>query len=275
MDITKLELLVEAVTLKSFSRVAEKHSYTPSALSHIVDAIEGELGLKLLERNYNGVALSPEGEKMMPLILEIIEKTKHLKDYASSLSGRQNKLVIGCYSSVANEILPEILVKFKNEHPEIKVNVIVGDNIYDMRSKKAEICFVDANEGSNLDFISVYSGKYVAVVKDDCLFGVKSVTKDDLVKFPFIMPNNSVISQSFTDFQGEVVEVSSVDDTSIISMIKKGLGVSVLPELSVKNAGKGVKSIKFLPEINREIGVVVNKETKNPAVKKFIKFISE
>ncbi len=275
MDITKIELLLEAVKLKSFSKVAEKYSYTPSALSHIVDAIESELNLKLLERDYSGVRLTLEGEKICPMLEQIVENARSIKDYAISLSKKQNKIVIGCYSSVSNNLLPELLVGFKERFPDIGVNIVVGDSIAEMRDKKAEVFLVEKSESDGGEFIPVYSGKYVAVAKDSFFNGKKYLTKQDFNQYPFLMPNNRIIKEMFSDLSCEIVDIFSADDSSILSMVKKGLGVSVLPDLSVKRAGKGIRAIKFMPEITRELGVVVGTEKKNPAVKSFIKFISK
>ncbi len=277
MDISKVELLIEAVRVKSLSKVADKYSYTPSALSHIVDAIEEELGLKVLLRDYSGVRLSPEGEKLFPLLLEIVEKANQITDVASLLAKKQNKITIGCYSSVSNNLLPELLLEFKKSYPEIKVNIVVGDSIREMRENKAEIFLVEMAESNGGEFIPVYSDKYVVVVKDGCALGRKSITTDELNLFneyPFIMPNNNVVKEKFAGLECEVVDILSADDSSILSMVKKGLGFSVLPELSVKRSGKGIKSIKLLPEMKRELGLVCGADSKNPAVKKFIKFIS-
>ncbi len=278
MDISKLKLLIESVKLKSFSKVAEKYSYTPSALSHIVDSIENELSLKILQRDYSGVRLTKEGERVFPLLQELVDKSKEIKTFSKSLSGKQNKISIGCYSSVSNNLLPELLFDFKKNYPEIGVNIIVGDNISEMREKKAEIFLVEKAECRDGEFLPVYSDKYVVVVKDSWFSGKKSINNADLDKYdgyPFIMPNNNVVKERFSDLSCEIVDIDSADDSSILSMIKKGLGLSVLPELSVKRSGKGIKSIKLLPEIKRELGVVVGVDNKNPAVKKFIKFISK
>ncbi len=275
MDIAKMELLIEAVKLKSFSKVAEKHAYTPSALSHIVDAIENELGIKILQRDYSGVKLSTDGEKVFGMLEELVQKSNQIKEYSLSLSKKQNRFVLGCYSSVSHSLLPELLLRFKQVYPEVIVNVVVGDELEEMKRKKAEIYIVDRVESNEKAFIPIYLGKYVVVAKEGLFENKKTFTKQDLNKYPFLMPNVSVVKDVFCDLECEIIDVLSSDDSSILSMVKKGLGVSVLPELSVKNFGKGIKSYKLEPEITRELGIVVDSEITNPAVKNFIRFISK
>ena len=45
MDINKIEILIKAIELGSLSKAANEFLYTPSAVSHIVDAIENEVGV--------------------------------------------------------------------------------------------------------------------------------------------------------------------------------------------------------------------------------------
>ncbi len=57
MDIQKIKVILSAIEHKSLSRAAEEISYTPSAMSHIADAIERELGVKILQRTPLGMVV--------------------------------------------------------------------------------------------------------------------------------------------------------------------------------------------------------------------------
>ena len=72
MDSRKLEILMTAVDLGSLSRAAEVVGYTQSGLTHLVDSLEREIGLTLVQRDHSGIALTEEGNALMPAIREFL-----------------------------------------------------------------------------------------------------------------------------------------------------------------------------------------------------------
>ena len=61
MESKKLEILVTAVDLGSFSKASEVVGYTQSGLTHMMDALEREIGFPLLQRSHGGVQLTEQG----------------------------------------------------------------------------------------------------------------------------------------------------------------------------------------------------------------------
>ena len=60
MDAKKLEILMTAVDLGSFSRASEVVGYTQSGLTHLVNSLEREIGFPLIVRSHNGISLTDE-----------------------------------------------------------------------------------------------------------------------------------------------------------------------------------------------------------------------
>ena len=56
---------------KNFSLAAKELSYTPSALSHIADSLENELGVKLFIRTRKGVEITDDGKMLYEKFLKI------------------------------------------------------------------------------------------------------------------------------------------------------------------------------------------------------------
>ena len=72
MDDRKLRALLTAVQCGSFGKAAAQLGYTQSAMTHMVNRLEAELGCTLLVRGSHGVRLSEEGEKLLPLAQQIL-----------------------------------------------------------------------------------------------------------------------------------------------------------------------------------------------------------
>ena len=131
---TKLFLLVEKY--KSFSAVAEAFSYTPSAISHMADALEAELGVKLFARTNKGVELTDDGRRLYVNFLALAQAEEALLKEAAALASQNNRLLrIGAYSSIALSFLPGILQSFKQEFPSVKATITIGDDMGDWIKK--------------------------------------------------------------------------------------------------------------------------------------------
>ena len=59
MDTRKLEALLTAVELGSFTRAAEVLGYTQSGLTHMMNSLEKDIGFTVLVRGRSGVQLTP------------------------------------------------------------------------------------------------------------------------------------------------------------------------------------------------------------------------
>ena len=59
MDTKKLEALLTAVELGSFTRAAEVLGYTQSGLTHMMNSLEKDIGFTVLVRGRSGVQLTP------------------------------------------------------------------------------------------------------------------------------------------------------------------------------------------------------------------------
>ena len=87
METSKIKGLLLAAKYQSLSRAAEEFSYTPSALSHIADALEEELGVKLLSRTHAGVSLTEEGILLKEKMEAVLRAEDELRIAATAIAG--------------------------------------------------------------------------------------------------------------------------------------------------------------------------------------------
>ena len=114
MDSKKLEILITAVDLGSFSKAAEVVGYTQSGLTHLVDSLEREIGLTLVQRGHSGVSLTKDGEALMPAIREFLRANARLENQISAITEKSAQTIrIAAYASIAMRWMPEILYRFR------------------------------------------------------------------------------------------------------------------------------------------------------------------
>ncbi|MBR2499061.1 MAG: LysR family transcriptional regulator [Clostridia bacterium] len=278
MDISKISAFLLAVEKKSFSKAAEELSYTPSALSHIADSIELELGIKLLNRTFNGVELNENGKQLIDKLYAVVETEKALISSANSLKESNVNLRIGAYSSIAQRLLPDIIKKFKQENQKVKVSIKIGNQLRAwLKEDISDVIFTDAKP-DNAKWHELLCDPYIALAPKNVLPNKKVVNKDELYDYACIVHNETVVFDNYFERNKfkEIIEFDSIDESSVISMVEKNLGIAVLPSLLVKHKSSGVHILKLKPEISRTIGFAYKTEAlQNDYTAKFIKFIKK
>ena len=110
MDDGKLRALLTAVDCGSFSKAAAQLGYTQSAMTHLVNKLEAEVGCTLLERDSQGIRLTDAGKQLLPYIQNVICACDTLlQEAAEQNDPRTRTLRIGCFASIARARLPELL----------------------------------------------------------------------------------------------------------------------------------------------------------------------
>lgn len=61
MDDYKIHVLLTAIRTGSFRKAALELNCTQSAVTQAMNSLENELGCKVLQRNHNGIRLTPAG----------------------------------------------------------------------------------------------------------------------------------------------------------------------------------------------------------------------
>lgn len=274
MDTSKIKLLLDAIDYKSFSKAADKYSYTPSAFSHIADTVEDEIGLTLLKRTNMGVELNDYGEALYPLLKDIVTAEEQFLNKVSDLkNGKEIK--IATYSSIMKNILPKVIIDYKKTLGKpLNISVDIFD-VYTKFRKRADIDIIIGENYLNDDweFVPLFDDYYVVVFQKDEKIK-KEYTKQELYDNVFISPNDSKARRFFDSNKfKEIISVNASDDSSIFNMIKAGMGITVLPKLTVMNEKDLIYS-DLKPKIKRTIGVAYRKGTeKKENIKKFVNYL--
>lgn len=170
MDDGKLRALLTAVECGSFSKAAARLGYTQSAMTHLVNKLEAEVGCTLLERDSQGIRLTDAGRHLLPYIQNVVCACDTLlQEAAEQNDPRTRTLRIGCFASIARARLPELLRAFRVLHPEIKMDVLVrGDELpAALASGEIQLALVDEARAQGFDFLPLTNTPLVAVVPPD------------------------------------------------------------------------------------------------------------
>ena len=113
MSLKKYKALVETIDLGSLTKAAEKLNYTQPGISHMILSLENEFGFPLLIRGKNGVTPTPEAEKLMVYLRQIVNGEEKLKEEVNRIHGADvGTIRIGCFFSLSIHLLPSIVAEF-------------------------------------------------------------------------------------------------------------------------------------------------------------------
>ena len=148
MDTKKYEVFEKTVELSSLTKAAEELGLTQSGVSHIIAALEEEFGFPLLTRSRTGARLTPEGEKIMPFLRDILRSQEQLDQTAAELRGLSAGTVrIATFTSVAVHWLPGMMQEFQTLYPHVEFKLFNGDyGRYGNGRGDMNTCFLSTND---------------------------------------------------------------------------------------------------------------------------------
>lgn len=265
MDINKVEMLLRALELGSLSKASQEFSYTPSAFSHILSTLEKELNTTLFKRSYTGITPLDDKKEIIELMYKLLDIYKQIVHLA--MNNRFTKSISICsYSSVSKTILPALSKRLQKEYPDLKIDIIVSNNLK-IFSEKVDVIIGEKILLENYIWEELIVDPYVAVVPatNQSYSGVFSCEKqydDTLILSIDGKIQNYVTKENFA----KVITVKSDDDSSVIEMVKAGMGMTILPSLSVDATDKDIKILPIHPPMTRKLGILYEKKYKNNPV---------
>ena len=274
MDSKKFEILMTAADLGSFSKASEIVGYTQSGLTHMMDALEREIGFPLLRRNHSGIQLTQQGAQLMPAIREFLQANANLENQIRTIAEKKSEVIrIAAYASIAIHWMPEILYRFRRLCPEVNVDLRMVDHALEpfelLESGQTDVIFASRQNYSCCDWIPLYQERMYAILPKDYPLGERSVFPlEEFSGQEFLMPYGRFAIDVKAALEPVGVKlnakISRVDDETVIRMVGRGLGVSMMTELMIRGRTDDVLCVPVSPPAIRELGMgthVRKKET--------------
>lgn len=275
--------LLKVIEVGSFTKAAELLGYTQPALSQMIASLEKELSIKLLYRSRYGIRLTPEGERLYPSIQSSVAQYENMRRTAEEISDLSSGIVrIGTVSSVSCHWLPEIISRFWQEYPNIQLVLHQGDytTIPEwVRTGAVDFGFVNPRAVKGMETIFVKSGEFQAVFPvDHPLANRRSISLEDLAEEPYLLLDEGAYSEPLEAFSAvgitPNIKLRVHDDYSILSMVERGLGISILTELVLHRISYNVAVVPLEPSVIRNLAIVIkDRNSLALASKKFIEYL--
>ena len=282
MNVQKYEAFIKTVELGSLTKAANHLGYTQSGISHMINALEEELGATLLLRDRSGVKITPEGTQLLPYIRNICNSHRDLIDKANRLHGLEFGLIrIGTFSSISCHWLPVLIKTFQEEHPNIDFELLHGDytEIENwVNEGRIDFGFLSLPSIAAFENIMLKQDRLMVILpQNHPLAKEDSFPVEKLSDEPFILLEEGTYNEITQIFEDNHiipnVRYKVRDDYTIMSMVESGLGISILPELVLYRNPYHI----IIKELNihsyRKLGIALkNTKQTSVAVKSFLDY---
>ncbi len=282
METARYKAFIAAVEEGNMTKAADKLGYTPSGVSQLITALEDDLGFKLLDRTRKGVSLTDEGSRMVPEIRRFLGGEDAIYELASEIRGLSVGTVnISSYPSVATYWLPEVIKRFQEDYPGIKLNILEGirqEMIEWISEGTADMGFLIYSEPMDCEWIPLQDDQMVAVLPKEHPFADKpAYPLMNCADEDFIMPalGHDVDVENLLE-EYEIVpniKFTTMENPVMFSMIQSGLGMTITNKLCTTIWADRLAIKELDPKIEVTFGIALPDDRhQSPAVKKFLEY---
>jgi DNA-binding transcriptional LysR family regulator len=258
LDLRRLSVFREVAQAGSFSEAADRLHYSQPAISHHVSRLELELGATLLIRKPRGLELTDVGHEVLRLADALLEQVHDAEtELRAMVSQAPERMRLGGFQTSTVTVIATALELFWLEHPSTRVTVLEADpidHIDGLRSGRLDLAIVfDHPEGPiTLDERVEVSYLHedpmlIALPEQHQLAALEEVPLEALRSERWLEGAGPEGSSSVflmraceaAGFEPDIVFACGNYD-AVQLLIRNGMGVAMVPELSVGVLPAGV-----------------------------------
>lgn len=293
LDVRRLRVLREVARQGSFSGAAQALSFTQSAVSQHVAALEREAGASLVERGSRGVRLTDGGRALVAHADAIVARLDDAEQELAAIAGlRGGRLRLVSFPSAGAALVPDAIALFNDRYPEVDLSLAEAEPheslpglggeydlavVYDYKTPFGE----EPPEG--LERVHLLDDVlHAAVPADHPLAGRARIRPEDLAEDSWI--NGVRLCGEFVlgfcvaaGFQPQVA-LESNDYATMQGLVAAGVGVTLIPDLVLATGvNPGVAVIPFAgePPVRRIWGAMSADGYRAPATQAMVEVLSE
>jgi DNA-binding transcriptional LysR family regulator len=257
LDVKRLRILKAVAEEGSFSAAAEALSYTQSAISQQIAALEREAGTTLVDRSARGIRLTDAGRALVVHSDAILARLSAAEAELEAIAGlRGGRLRLAAFQTAGATLVPLAVARFSKQHPGVELSFTEfepEDAFPRLKAGEIDIAltfdystlpsgFERNGHAGELERIHLLDDPmYVVLAEDHPLAGKKSLKLQDFAGEAWVQgcPATScgvmhLRACQAAGFDPRVAFES--DDYNIVQgLVAAGVAVSLLPDLALTN----------------------------------------
>jgi DNA-binding transcriptional LysR family regulator len=257
LNVNRLRILIEVASRGSFSAAAEALSYTQSAVSQQVAALEAETGVTLLERLPRGVRLTPAGEVLLTYAEGIVARLHAAEAEMAAIAGlRGGQLRMASFPTAGATLMPLAIAIFRAQHPEVELTLAEGEPeemAPRMSAGEFDIALLFEFEGTSqslggdLSRLELFEDPmFLALPADHALANRRTLRLENLRAEAWIQTSASspcaqhVVRSCHAAGFEPIVSFESDDYQTVQGLVAAGVGVALIPKLALSGGREDI-----------------------------------
>src|SRR2546421_2277513 len=265
LNMGRLRILKEVAYRGSFSAAADALSYTQSAVSQQIAALEAETGLPLLERHPRGVSLTAAGQTLVAHAEGILARLDSAQAALSAIAGlRGGRLRMASFPTAGATLMPLAIATFRAAYPDVELTLAEGEPeeivprlrageldlalLFEFAGESAKL----AGDESRLELLE--DPMFLALPPDHRLAGRRHLRLEQLAGEPWVQTSRSspcarhVVRCCHAAGFEPNVSFESDDYQTVQGLVAAGVGVALVPELALSSVRDHIAIRALSPE---------------------------
>ncbi len=251
LDWSLVQAFLAVAEAGSLSAAARELHLTQPTIGRHIQTLEQDLGVSLFKRQARGMALTDQGKALLAHARSMREAAEKLSlDAAGNTSDLSGTVRITASVFVSHYILPPIVARMRESHPDIQIEVVASDTSENLLYREADIA-IRMYRPTQLDMVTLFLG-YVPLA----LFGAHSyvqrhgrpTTPEALLEHNIIgYDENRSMVEGFIEagmkIDREFFPVRCDNHTVIWEMVRAGTGLGFGPVMKGRETEEGMMQI--------------------------------
>jgi DNA-binding transcriptional LysR family regulator len=289
MELRHLKYFVAVAEALSFTKAAAKlHLAQPSLTRQIIN-LEQELGVQLLNRSKNHVAVTAEGRAFLLDARRVLALAAESVAAVQRLSrGESGQLNIGYLSNFNFDLLPKTLGAFREGFPHIALNLfdmIPAEQFRALEARKIDLGFVGLRPTAvtrDLQWECIARHKTIVAVPQHHPLAKKSKINLTDLKTMFFVGMSEKTHPGFRDWLCEVCRPADFTprilqdaelEPGLMRFVAEGLGVTLAREQIKNLPHPGVVFRPLNPPVKTDYCIAWNRDNDSRALQQYISIV--
>ncbi len=246
MTLRHLEIFIQVYELQSMTKASQKMHLAQPSISLAIKELENYYNIVLFDRMNRRLYPTSADDRFYQYAVHIISLFNELEENMQDFE-KSGTIRIGSSITISNYFLPDILLRFKQEEPDLAYQIEVHNAFTiekEILENKIDFALIETKSNNeNIVYRPFYTDELVTVVSvGHPLTKKNNVSLEDLLEYPFFMREEgssvrTLVESVFTSHQIDIIPAMDSSSTqAIIKCVEASLGVSTLPYLLVKQA---------------------------------------
>lgn len=293
MNLNLFKTYVRVVETQNLSKTAEEFGLSQPAVTKQIQALEDFYGVLLLERSGRRLKTTEAGETLYQCakeVIKVMEKTEKSMEEVSE--SRKGKLCLAASTIPGQYILPHIIKKFKDKHPNVVLSIDIGDTekvFNQIAEREIDIGVVGAwIKNRKVEGFEWLEDELVVAVPDGHkLSRLPEVKVQDLLAEKWIIREKGsgtrkavedLLAANGIKQEDLTIYIEAGSTEAVLASVESGMGISIVSKWALKkDPYRKIKSIKIAdPNAKRYFYVIYPRQkSRRKSVNNFLDYLKK